>query len=377
MLNERIKPWIGFNLVKGIGPARLKTLIEHFGSVGGAWEANANDLQQARLGTKLTETMLEVRSSDALDRTWDYLQQNKIDVLTWQEAGYPRYLMQIDLPPPVLYVRGELLDEDDWAVAVVGTRRMTKYGRQAAQDVAGMLARNGITVVSGLARGIDSVAHRQSLESNGRTLGILGCGIDRVYPPENRDLAKQIASKGAVITDYAPGTKPEASNFPARNRIISGLARAVVVVEAGSRSGALITSSFAAEQGREVLAVPGSIFAPSSKGTNRLIQQGAHPLLDPQDILELLNLEMIHEHRSARTVLPEDATEAQLYHILGDEALHVDEIHAQSDLPIEKVTATLTLMELKGIIRQVGAMHYAAVHETVGDYNTEESKRDE
>jgi DNA processing protein len=373
MLDERSKPWIGFNLVKGIGPARLKSLIEHFGSVDAAWKATPNELQQTNLGAKLIEAMLKTRSSDLLNQTWDYLKQKKIGVLTWQEPGYPRYLLQIDLPPPVLYVRGQLRDEDDWAVAVVGTRRMTKYGRQAAQDMAGMLARNGITVVSGLARGIDSVAHRYSLESNGRTIAVLGCGIDRVYPPENRDLAKQISSQGAVITDYAPGTKPEASNFPARNRIISGLVRAVVVVEAGSRSGALITSSFAAEQGREVLAVPGSIFAPSSKGTNRLIQQGAHPLLDPQDILELLNLEMIHEHRSARSALPADATEAQLYKILGGEALHVDEIRAQTELPIEKVTATLTLMELKGIIRQVGAMHYVAVHEAVGEYNLEEN----
>jgi DNA processing protein len=373
MLDERSKPWIGFNLVKGIGPARLKSLIEHFGSVDAAWKATPNELQQTNLGAKLIEAMQKTRSSDLLNQTWDYLKQKKIGVLTWQEPGYPRYLLQIDLPPPVLYVRGQLRDEDDWAVAVVGTRRMTKYGRQAAQDMAGMLARNGITVVSGLARGIDSVAHRYSLESNGRTIAVLGCGIDRVYPPENRDLAKQISSQGAVITDYAPGTKPEASNFPARNRIISGLVRAVVVVEAGSRSGALITSSFAAEQGREVLAVPGSIFAPSSKGTNRLIQQGAHPLLDPQDILELLNLEMIHEHRSARSALPADATEAQLYKILGGEALHVDEIRAQTELPIEKVTATLTLMELKGIIRQVGAMHYVAVHEAVGEYNLEEN----
>ncbi len=347
MLNERIKPWIGFNLVKGIGPARLKTLIEHFGSVSAAWDAPVNALQQTSLGAKLVDSMVEVRSSGILDRAWEYLQQNKIGVITWQETGYPRYLMEIDLPPPVLYVRGELRDEDDWAVAVVGTRRVTSYGRQVAADVAGMLARNGLTVVSGLARGVDSIAHQKSLESNGRTLAVLGCGIDRAYPPENRALMDQIPGNGAVITDYPPGTKPEASNFPARNRIISGLARAVVVVEAGSRSGALITASFAAEQGREVFAVPGNIFSPSSKGTNYLIQQGAHPLLDPQDILELLNLEMINEQRSARTALPEDATEAQLYQILGQEALHVDEIRAQSDLPIEKVTATLTFNGIK------------------------------
>lgn len=370
MLDENVKPWIGFNLVKGIGPARLKSLQEYFGSVSEAWYAPSMELAATGLGGKLVDSLLEVRSGDQLDRTWNFLNQNQISVLTWDDPGYPRYLQQIDHPPPILYFRGDICEEDDWSVAVVGTRRLTKYGRQVAEDVAGMLAHNGITVVSGLARGVDAVAHQTALDAGGRTLAVLGCGIDRIYPPEHRQLAGKIIEKGAVITDYPPGTKPEASNFPARNRIISGLSRAVVVVEAGIRSGALITASFAAEQGREVFAVPGTIYAHASKGANRLIQQGAHPLIDPQDILEILNLELIHEQRSARTTLPEDATEAQLYQIIGNEALHVDEIMAKVQLPIEKVTSTLALMELKGIIRQVGSMHYVAVHEPAGEYDT-------
>jgi DNA processing protein len=173
-----------------------------------------------------------------------------------------------------------------------------------------------------------------------------------------------------LISDYAPGTPPEASNFPPRNRIISGLSLATVIVEAGTKSGALITADFAVEQGREVFAVPGNVLAPQSRGTNRLIQQGAHPLLDPQEILEVLDLTMVTEHRVARKVLPANALEAQLYDVLGQEAMHVDEIRAQTELPIEQVSATLALMELKGLVRQMGGMRYMAVHEQSAEYET-------
>jgi len=206
------------------------------------------------------------------------------------------------------------------------------------------------------------------LGAGGRTLAVLGSGVDRIYPPEHRKLAEQIVAHGALISDYPPGTAPEASNFPPRNRIISGLSIATVVVEAGKRSGALITANFAAEQGREVFAVPGNVLAPQSRGTNRLIQDGAHPLLNPREILEALDLTMVTEQRSARTVLPASPTEATLFNLLHDEPLHVDEICAQTRLSIEEITSTLAMMELKGMVRPVGGMRYMAIREEPGAY---------
>lgn len=373
MADDRTKYWVGFNLVKGIGPVRLKGLIDHFGDIEAAWNAGYADLERSGLGSREINAFQKIRSSDLLERTWDYIQANNITVLTWLDETYPRLLLEIDHPPPVLYLRGDFRPEDDPAVSIVGTRRMTEYGKQVATELSQTLAQNGITIVSGLARGIDAAAHRTALECQGRTLAVFGCGIDIVYPPEHRKLAEEISASGALISDYPPGTRPEASNFPARNRIISGVSRAVVVIEAGSRSGALITANFAAEQGRDVFAVPGYIYSPASKGTNNLIQQGAIPMLDPQDVLEILNLDMIDQHRAARVELPADATEAKLMELLGREPLHVDEISSEINLPIENVTASLVVMELKGMIRQVGSMHYVAVHEPAGNYELEES----
>jgi DNA processing protein len=364
--------WVGFNLVKGIGSVRMRGLLAYFGDAQAAWHAPADALQNAGLGPKVLKTFLEVRDQVSLDKVWQDIQDQGIAVLTWEDEDYPRRLNEIDNPPPVLYMRGQLHEDDIWAVAVVGTRRMTSYGRQVAEEVAYALASSGITVVSGLARGVDAVAHAAALKAGGRTLAVLGCGVDRIYPPEHRDLAEKITANGAVLSDYAVGTPPEGVNFPPRNRIIAALSKAVVIVEAGVQSGALITAAFAAEQGREVFAVPGNIHAPQSKGTNVLIQQGAHILLDVQDVLEILNLSMLNEHRTARTILPTDATEAKLYEILGQEPLHVDDIRAQSELPIDKVSSTLALMELKGMVRQVGSMNYVAVHERGTPYETGE-----
>jgi DNA processing protein len=251
----------------------------------------------------------------------------------------------------------------------VGTRRVTPYGRQITEELSSFLAANGMTVISGLARGVDSVAHKSALKAGGRTIGILGSGVDRIYPPEHRGLAEQMMESGAIISDYAPGTPPDASNFPPRNRIISGLSLAVVVIEAGETSGALITAEFAAEQGREVFAVPGSILAPQSKGTNKLIQSGALPLLSVNDLMQALDITRVGEQKAARKVVPGDAIEAKLLSVLGNEPLHVDEIRNQSELPIEKVSSVLALMELKGMVRQVGGMNYVAVREVQSDYN--------
>jgi DNA processing protein len=299
------------------------------------------------------------------------LEAQDVTLLTWLDEGYPRRLKEIDQPPPVLYVRGELTTKDEWAVAIVGTRKFTHYGQQAAEEVAAFLARNGVTVVSGLARGVDSIAHQAALDAGGRTMAVLGCGVDQIYPPENRKLAEAMMENGAILSDYPIGTPPEGVNFPPRNRIISGLSIASVIVEAGDKSGALITAQFALEQGRDVFAVPGSIFSPASKGPNRLIREGAHPLLSPEDLMQALDLAMITEHQTARKVLPADATEAALFAAIGYEPVHIDEIGRQTNLPIEKVSATLALMELKGMVRQVGGMQYVAVREAQARYEVD------
>jgi DNA processing protein len=369
---ERKAYWVGFNLVKGIGAVRLKGLLDFFGNLEIAWQAPVDALQAAGLSPRVVENLLAVRRGADLEKIMERTRAQGITILTWDDETYPNRLKQIDQPPPVLYLRGEILDEDAWAVAIVGTRRVTVYGRQVAAEIATFLANRGITVVSGLARGVDGVAHETVMRAGGRTLAVLGCGVDRIYPPEHQHLAEQIIERGALISDYAPGTPPDSVNFPPRNRIISGLSLATVVVEAGETSGALITATFAAEQGRDVLAVPGNINAPQSKGTNRLIQQGARPLLKPEDILEALQMELVDEHRQARTSLPADALEACILQVLGSQPLHVDEIGVQSGLSIDKVSATLTLMELKGLVRQVGGMNYTAIRESGVRYQPED-----
>ena len=361
--------WVGFNLARGIGAVRLQALIQYFGDAESAWQGAPDELCAAGLGPKVVERFLEIRKSVDLDKLWDKIAAQDIQILTWDDENYPPRLKEIEQPPPVLYVRGDILTEDHFAVAIVGTRKITPYGRQVTEELSAFLAANGITVVSGLARGVDAVAHSAALKAGGRTVAVLGSGVDRIYPPENRALAEQMMSRGAVVSDYPVGTAPESSNFPPRNRIISGLSMAVVVIEAGETSGALITAEFAAEQGREVFAVPGSILAPQSKGTNKLIQNGALPLLTPQDIMQALNLTRVGEQKAARKILPADAVEAQLLNLLNNDPIHVDEIRNQTGLPVEKVSAALVMMELKGMVRQVGGMHYVAVREVQSGYS--------
>ena len=368
MIDKRY--WIGFNLIKGIGAVRMQALIRHFGDLEIAWKAAPIDLARAGLGSKLIERILQARQNVDLEKLWAKLESQGIKILTWEDETYPQRLKEIEQPPPVLYIRGDYLPDDLFAVAIVGTRRVTPYGRQITEELATYLAAHGITIISGLARGVDALAHQTVLKAGGRTIGVLGSGVDKIYPPEHRALAEKMMGSGAILSDYAPGTPPDASNFPPRNRIISGLSLAVVVIEAGETSGALITAEFAAEQGREVFAVPGSILAPQSKGTNKLIQNGALPLLSVNDLMQVLDLTRMGEHKAARKIIPGDETEARLMSVLSEEALHIDEIRKQSELPIEKVSATLALMELKGMVRQVGGMNYVAVREVQSDYST-------
>lgn len=358
-------------MVYGIGPARFRNLVEHFGDPQTVWEAPAGALRASGLSEKVVKNLIKIRASVDLQQVWGRLEAKGVNLLTWLDEGYPKRLLEVAQPPPVIYALGEFTPQDDWAVAIVGTRRVTPYGQQVTEEVASFLARNGVTVVSGLAKGVDAMAHRAALNAGGRTVSVLGSGIDEIYPAVNRGLAKEMMESGAVVSDYPLGTKPVAANFPPRNRIISGLARAVVIIEAGQKSGALITASFAAEQGREVFALPGNIYVPKSVGTNRLIQDGATPLLMPEDLLGVLDLAMRSEQQAARTILPSDPTEAALFAVLGHEPQHIDELTRQTDLPPSQVSSTLAMMELKGMVRQVGGMQYVAVREAQARYQTE------
>jgi DNA processing protein len=363
--------WVALNRVKGIGAVRLRALLDHFGDARAAWEAQPGALAAAGLTPLLIDSLVDVRSNLDLARLAEDLEKHQIQVLTWQDEAYPRRLADIDQAPPVLYVRGELQPDDEWAVAVVGTRRISRYGRQVAEELGAFLAQQGITVVSGLARGVDGVTHQAALNAGGRTLAVMAHGLDTIYPNEHRGLAERIMQHGALISDYGVGVPPDSLNFPPRNRIISGLSIATVVVEAGQTSGALITADFAVEQGREVFMVPGNIYAPSSKGTNRYIQQGAQPLLTFDELLQVLDLTQITQQKSARVVLPENSTEALLFGLLGHEPLHINEIGALAEMPIHQVSSALALMELKGLVRQVGGMSYVAARELPAEYNVE------
>ena len=360
--------WVGFNLVRGIGAVRMKNLLDFFGDLEVAWNAPINGLMSAGLPMRVIENFLQVRKSVDLDAVMAKIAAQGIQIFTWQEEDYPRRLREIAQPPPVLFVNGSFAPEDDWAISVVGTRRVTAYGKQVAGEVSRFLAENGVTVVSGLARGVDAIAHQSALQNGGRTIAVLGSGVDVIYPPEHRKLADEIVHAGAVISDYPLGTQPESSNFPPRNRIISGLSLATIVIEAGETSGALITAKFAAEQGREVFAVPGSILAPQSSGTNELIEQGARPLLKMTDLLDVLKLQNLPEKQFSRKAIEVSPEEKKLLQYLSQEPTYIDEISRLSGLPVQTVSATLAMMELKGLATHLGGMNYVAAKERQEPY---------
>lgn len=370
------KYWLGFNLVSGIGPAKMQALLDRFDDLEQAWNANVGALYALGIDKRTLENMVAAREALDLDAELARIERAGLRLLTWQSADYPRYLREVPMAPPVLYMRGELLSADEWAIAVVGTRRLTAYGRQVARELTLGLARSGITVISGLARGIDSLAHKTAIEAGGRTIAVLGSGLNQIYPPENRRLAEQIvAGHGALISEYALDTPPDARNFPPRNRIISGLSLGTIVVEAGERSGALITASFALEQNREVFAVPGPVTSKASKGTNRLIQEGAKLVTSIEDVLEELNLTQATQQQAVQLFMPESAEEALLLRHLVDEPTHVDELSRQSGLPTALVSSTLTLMEMKGMVQQVGGMKYVMCREDGPVYTVSADKQ--
>ena len=359
-LAEDLPYWVAFSRVPQVGRVRFGMLEERFGSLQAAWQASEGELVTCGLGQNAVASIAKVRSvTDPLAEV-ERLQRAGVTILTWHDPEYPRRLLETDDPPPVIYVKGTLLPDDERSVTVVGTRRPTAYGKEAARHLAGDLAKAGVTVVSGLARGIDGVAHRAALEEGGRTIAVMGSGMDVVYPPEHLALAGEIAGSGAVLTEHPLGVKPEAQHFPRRNRLLSGLSLGTLVIEAGEGSGALSTVRFALEQGREVFVGPESIYSPASTLTNRLAQEGAKIVTGVEDVLEELNLSPVSASQPRLDSLLTEGTDdgAGLLPLLGFEPQHIDDISRRAGISVTRVSGALAIMEMNGQVRQVGRMNY-------------------
>jgi DNA processing protein len=353
--------WIMLAMATGIGPVRFQRLLEVCGGAEAAWHASDFEMAAAGLERRTADGLRRVQRSMSPESAVARLENLGLDAVTLLDHDYPASLRQIADPPPVLFVKGRLPPVDTPAVALVGTRRATPYGRTVAERLARDLAQAGVAVVSGLARGVDTVAHQAALEAGGCTLAVLGNGLDQVYPAENSSLAGRIVGygQGALVSEFPPGVPPDALNFPRRNRLISGLSAGAVIIEAGVRSGALITADFSLEQGRDVFAVPGSIFSAMSFGPNELLKQGATPVTCAQDILDALNTSGPAPMAHSLPRLDED--ESCIWEALAGDPRHIDDLARELKRGAGEVSATLTLLELKGLARQVGAMTYARV----------------
>ncbi len=345
-----------------LGAARLGRLFARFTDLEEAWAAPYEQLTQAGLEPNIAEEVVIRRTAINPEQKETELQKLGLRLLTLRDSSYPERLRHIANPPAVLYVRGEANAlHRDYAVAIVGTRKVSGYGKQVAPMIAEDLARAGIAVVSGLALGVDGLAHRAALEAGGITVAVLGSGADRssTYPGAHQPLADLIAdSKGAVVSEFPPGTQPLKMHVPFRNRIIAGLTLGTVVIEADETSGALITAQSALDADRMVFAVPGSIFNPLSRGPNQLIKLGAKPVVSAADILEELNIDNATEELAMREIVPATEEEIAILKHLTAEPLHVNDLIRSTGLSAGVISATLSVMELKGIAKHLGSLNY-------------------
>jgi len=347
------------HLVKGLGRAKLMRLLRTFGDPEAILEADPRDWQRlAGVESHFAEAV--PRPHDPLVCSWvGKLEQQEVRILTCLDADYPAQLHTIIDPPALLYLRGKLSTSP--SLAVVGARKASEFGRRWTRSLCRDLALAGVPVISGLARGIDTAAHHGCLDGDGQTLAILGCGIDQVYPPENAELAKRIVVSGALLSEYPPGAEPLAGHFPGRNRLISALSTGVLVVEAATGSGSLITADFALEQGREVFAVPGNPLSATSSGTNQLLKDGAHLVTEALDIIDvILPGQTLARDRDALDFIPKNLSdnEKKLFKSLTFEPLHIDELSRKSALTPMEVSDILLHLELAGWIEQLPGTRY-------------------
>lgn len=341
----------GLAAVPRMTGTRLANLLERFGGAAVVFAAKRAELLEVPgIDEPLAAAIRGFKPGPEFEQALARCRELGASTLTPGDDGYPASLRELARMPPVLFARGRVLPDDRLAVAVVGMRRPSHYGQGVADRLGRDLAAHGVTVVSGLARGIDTCAHGGALAAGGRTIAVLGCGIDQVYPPENRRLAAEIAESGAVLSEFAPGTGPLAMNFPRRNRVVAGLARAVVAVEAGEKSGVLNTAAWAGDLGRDVYAVPGRVDDGHSAGTNRLLREGARPLLETADVLRDLGVALHLEERAALD-LAED--EPPVLERLSGDPQHVDELGQDLGLPMPVLLGVLMRLEVKGLVRQL------------------------
>lgn len=349
------KSWVALNMIKGLTPSNKKRLLNHFHSPERILAASLKDLSE--VGEAVAKRIVEQREKLKVEQEFSLAKDRDIKIITIEDEVYPVNLTSIFDPPIVIYLKGEIKREDSIAISIVGSRRATFYGSSTAQKFSSSLASVGLTIVSGLARGIDTQVHRGALKSNGRTIAVLGSGLDVIYPPENRWLFEEISKNGAVISEFPFGTKPEKFNFPQRNRIISGLSLGVVIIEAAFKSGALITASLALEQGREVFAVPGKVDSRYSNGTNHLIKEGAKLTTSIDDILE--EFEFLKDKIGPKDSKEEkkidlSLEEKKVYDLMSkEEPMHIDAITYKSDLSSHQVSSILMRLELRNLICQL------------------------
>lgn len=364
-MGQELIYWFALQKVLGVGSVLAKRLIEHFGEPEGIFKASENELKKVEgVRNKLISALKNFKAWGEVKREKELVLRHQVKVITLKDQDYPRNLLSIYDSPSLLYVKGSLEEDDNLSVAIVGSRAAGDYGRVITEKISYELAEKGITIVSGMARGIDSAAHQGALRAGGRTLAVLGCGIDIVYPPENRGLAEKITTQGALITEFPFSTPPLPINFPRRNRLISGLSLGVVVVEAGLKSGSLITARLALEQGREVFAVPGSVNSLKSKGTHSLIKEGARLVEGAEDILSEILPQWKRtagrdENRGERDKLSTYAE--NILNLISHAPLHIDEIIAKSTIKSSEVAAILLDLELKGWLRQLPGKMFVRV----------------
>jgi DNA processing protein len=353
--------WFALKSTPHVGNVTFRRLVEHFGTPGRALSASERELAAVRgISMAAIASLLTHDPRNEAERECAALKRSGAKIVKLNSPDYPRLLLQIPDPPPFLYLKGELLSSET-AIAIVGSRRASGYGISTTEKMARGLARHGITVVSGMARGVDAAAHRAALAEGGRSIGVLGCGVDLVYPAENRKLFEEMSSKGALVSEFSMGTKPLAENFPRRNRIISGLCRGVLVVEAAEGSGSLITAQCALEQGRDVFAIPGNIHSSTSRGANRLIKDGAKLVESIEDIIEEMPHKLREKDPAPISGLTFSPREAALLSRLSASPVHIDEIVVKCALTVSEVSAILLRLELNGVITQHAGKQFSIV----------------